>query len=354
MNSRERFLAALRGEPTDRAPVAHVAALTTVELQRSTGCAMPAVHHDSEALVRLCWANHAVLGLDAVTFNITYFGEPAALGSKMDWGSIDTYPTYGPPIWREPEDAVIPDDLLNREPIRTYLAATRLAQQRYGDRIAVIAKIMGPLSMVQALHGVDATMMDMIERPDRVRAMLDIAVEILARCAAAEVEAGADAIAIGEGGAGGNMLSPAMHRAFLSDVHQRLVAQIPAPAIMHICGDITGGNAARIDALIDSGIACFNFDWAIDPATMKEKVGGAFTLMGNINTTDLLLGTPEEIRGQVRRCLDADIEIISPGCAISPRCPNTNLKAMVAKDTSSATPFTSDKSRRASTHSLDE
>ncbi len=352
MNSRERFLAALRGEPTDRTPVAHVAALTTVELQQSTGCTMPAVHHDPEALVRLCWANHEVLGLDAVTFNITYFGEPAALGSKMDWGSIDTYPTYGPPIWREAGDATIPDDLLYREPIRTYLAATRLAQQRYGDQVAILAKIMGPLSMVQALHGVDATMMDMIERPDRVHAMLDVAVEILARCAAAEVEAGADAVAIGEGGAGGNMLSPAMHRAFLSDAHQRLVAQIPAPTIMHICGNMT----PRVDALIDSGITCFNFDWAVDPATMKEKAGGAFTLMGNINTTDLLLGTPHEIRQQVLGCVDAGIDIISPGCAISPRCPNINLQTMVmvAKETSIATSFSADSPAQAPTHSLEE
>jgi [methyl-Co(III) methanol-specific corrinoid protein]:coenzyme M methyltransferase len=333
MNPRERFLTALRGEPTDRAPVAHVTALTTVELQRITGCFMPAVHRDPEALARLCWANHEILGLDAVTFNITYFGEPAALGSAMDWGSIDTYPNYGPPIWHEPEDAVIPVDLLDREPICTYLAATRLAQQRYGDRVAVLAKIMGPLSMVQALHGVDATMMDLVGNPERVRALLDVAVEVLARCAVAEVEAGADAIAIGEGGAGGNMLSPRMHREFLHDMHRRLVAQIPAPAIMHICGDIT----PRIDALIDSGIACFNLDWAVDPALMKEKVGGAFTLMGNINTTDLLLGTPEEIERQVIHCLKSGIDIISPGCAISPRCPNANLQAMVATDASADT-----------------
>ena len=38
MESRERFLAALNGEKPDRTPVAHVAALTTVQLQQSTGC----------------------------------------------------------------------------------------------------------------------------------------------------------------------------------------------------------------------------------------------------------------------------------------------------------------------------
>jgi len=40
MNSRERFLAAQRGETPDRTPVAHVSALTTIELQDMTGCAI--------------------------------------------------------------------------------------------------------------------------------------------------------------------------------------------------------------------------------------------------------------------------------------------------------------------------
>lgn len=325
MNARERSLTALRGEATDRAPVAHVAALTTVELQASTGCAMPAVHHDPEALVRLCYANHEVLGFDAVTFNINYFGEPAALGSAMSWGTMEAYPNYGPPVWLRAEDAVVPDDLLDRVPIRTYLEATRLAAAAYGQEIGVIAKIMGPLSMVQAMHGVDATMMDMIQQPERVRHFLDRAVEVLARCANAELERGAHAIAIGEGGAGGNMLSPRMHRAFLGDVHRRLIDAIDGPTIMHICGDVT----PRLDALAASGLTCFNFDWDIDPYLMRGKSRGLFSIMGNISTADLLLGEPEDIAQQVDLCLDAQVDIISPGCAISPRCPNRNLRAMV-------------------------
>jgi len=325
MNSHERFVTALRGGCVDRTPVAHVAALTTVELQASTGCAMPAVHHDPEALVRLCWANHEVLGLDAVTFNINYFGEPAALGTEMNWGTVDGYPSYGPPVWVHAEDAVVPDDLLDRAPISTYLEATRIASERHGDQVGVIAKVMGPLSMVQAMHGVDSTMMDMIQNPDLVRHFLDRAVEVLARCANAELERGADAIAIGEGGAGGNMLSPRMHRAFLGDVHKRLIDAIDGPTVMHICGDIT----PRLDALAASGLTCFNFDWDIDPYLMAGRSRGLFTLMGNVSTADLLLGEPAEITAQVHRCISAGVQIISPGCAISPRCPNRNLRAMV-------------------------
>ena len=326
MNCRERFLIALDGQKPDRTPVAHVSGLTTIELQEMTGCHMPEVHLDAEQLVRLCYANHDVLGFDAVTFNINYFGEPAALGSKMNWGDQVKYPTYGPPVWVEPEDAVIPEDLLDRQPIRTYLQSVRIAKREYGDHVGVIAKVMGPLSMVQAMHGVDNVMIGMIEAPDKIRHFLERAVDVLVKCANAEFEEGADAVAIGEGGAGGNMLSPRMHESFLLDVHKRMISSIQGPTIMHICGDIT----PRLSILSQVGLSCFNFDWAIEPQVMKEKAAGAFCLMGNVNTTDLLLGQPEEIEHQVVGNLEAGIDIISPGCAISPKCPNANFQAMVS------------------------
>lgn len=325
MNSRERFLAALNGEKPDRTPVAHVSALTTVELQEMTGCYMPQVHLDAGQLARLCWANHEVLGFDAVTFNINYFGEPAALGVKMNWGSETDYPNYESHPWSVPEDATIPEDLLDREPVRTYLETIRIAKREYGDRVAVLGKVMGPFSMTQVMHGIEKVMMGMIDQPDTMAHFLGVSTRVLAKCANAQFEAGIDALAIGEGGAGGNMLSPGMHERFLSGVHRSMIEKIQGPTIMHICGDIT----PRLDSLSRIGLTCFNFDWAIDPMVMKESSAGAFRIMGNVNTTDLMLASPEEIKRQVIENLEAGVDIISPGCAISPKCPNANFQAMV-------------------------
>jgi [methyl-Co(III) methanol-specific corrinoid protein]:coenzyme M methyltransferase len=324
MNSRERFLGALHRTPTDRPPVAHVSALTTVELQEATGCWMPEVHHDPVKLMRLCGANHDILGFDAVTFSINYFGEPAALGSQMDWGEPARLPTFTSNPWQIAEDAVIPGDLLQRPPVSTYLEATRLARVAYPE-VGVIGKVMGPLSMVQAMHGLDRVMVELLDQPELIRHFLDVAVEVLIRCANAELAAGADAVAIGEGGAGGNMLSPRLHRALLLEPHRRLLQGIKGPTIMHICGDIT----PRLNTLREVGLTAFNFDWAIEPRVMKAKAGGAFALMGNVNTADLLMGTPDQIAEQVTADLEAGIEIIGPGCAVSPNCPNANLRAIV-------------------------
>ncbi len=324
MTPRERFLAALHGQPTDRTPTAYVSALTTVDLQERTGCRMPAAHHDAEQLAALCYANHEVLGFDGVTFLINYFNEPAALGVEMDWGSERALPMYKSHPWRTADDAVVARDILDRPPVSTYLEALRIAKRRYGDRVAVLGKIMGPFSMTQVMHGVDQTMMDAVMAPDTVRRFEDACAEMLAVCANAQFEAGADAVAIGEGGAGANMMSPEMYEDLLLETHQQLINEIRGPVILHICGDIT----PRLRAIAQAGPACFNFDWEIDPAEMKRAAAGRFKIMGNVNTTDLLLGKPDQIAEQVKRCVAAGVDIVSPGCAVSPECPNENLRTL--------------------------
>ncbi len=324
MNSRERFLAALFGRRPDRPPLAHVSALTTVELQETTGCRLPAVHHDAEQQARLLAANHEVLGFDAVSFLLNYFGEPAALGAAIDWGTAERLPAVTSHPWRHAEDACLPADLLDRPPLSTGLATLRIAKRRYGDRLAVLGKVMGPFSMAQMMHGIENVLVGLLEAPERIAALLEVCTAVLVRSANAQFEAGAEAIQIGEGGAGGKMLSPAMYEQWLLPVHRRLIAAIDGPTIMHICGDIR----PRLHLLSQTGMTGFNFDWCIPPAEMVAAAAGRFTLMGNVNTTDLLSGQPVEIRRQVAACLAAGVEIIGPGCAISPKCPNANLRAM--------------------------
>ena len=324
MTGKERFLAALKGEKPDLTPLAHVSALTTVELEDMTGCAMPAVHHNPEQLVKLLGANHEILGFDAVTFIINYFNEPAALGCEMKWGSRRELPMYVSHPWVNSDNASIPGNLLERKPISTYLETIRIAKRDYGARVAVLGKVMGPFSMAQVMHGVENVMMGLIQHPDKIQHFIEVSACILTKCANAQFEAGIDALAIGEGGAGGNMISPQMYEKFLLGVHKKMIREIQGPTIMHICGDIT----PRLDLLAETGLTCFNFDWNIAPRVVKECSRGRFKIMGNVNTTDLRRGKREEIERQVRENLEAGVDIISPGCAVSPESPNASFQVM--------------------------
>jgi [methyl-Co(III) methanol-specific corrinoid protein]:coenzyme M methyltransferase len=298
--------------------------MTNQELQRTADCFMPEVHLNAEKLVRLCAASHELFGFDGVTFILNYFNEPAALGCAMNWGGPGELPVYTSHPWRRIDEAMIPGNLFDRSPISTNLEAIRIAKQRYGDKVAVLGKVMGPLSMAQVMHGLENVMLGLIDNPELICQFLDVCAGILVRCANAQFEEGIDALTIGEGGAGANMLSPQMYTDVLLGVHRKMIAEIQGPTIMHICGDIT----PRLDSLLQVGLHCFNFDWAITPQLMKEQSAGSFRIMGNVNTTDLLTGSPEDIKTQVFENLEAGVDIISPGCAISPLCPSGNIKAM--------------------------
>lgn len=304
--------------------MAYVSAMTNQELQKTTGCFMPDAHLDSEKLARLCAASHEIFGFDGVTFILNYFNEPAALGCSMNWGGPEALPAYSSHPWGRIEEAAVPADLLDRVPISTCLEAIRIAKKRYGDKVAVLGKVMGPFSMAQVMHGVENVMLGLVDDPGLIRQFLEICTEVLVICANAQFEEGVDALAIGEGGAGANMLSPKMYTEVLLDIHKKMIEDIQGPTIMHICGDIT----PRLDSLRHIGLCCFSFDWAIKPKLMREKSSRFFRIMGNINTTDLLTGTPVDIKTQVFENLEAGVDIISPGCAISPSCPSVNIKAM--------------------------
>jgi len=323
MNGRERFVAALQGKAVDRPAVAHVAVLTSVELQEQTGCYMPAVHHDPAAQATLLAANHDVMGYDAVGFLINYFTEPVALGVDIDWGSPTNLPMYKSHPWRQPGDAVIPPGMLSRRPILTGIETIRHAQRHCGDRMGIIGKIMGPLSMVQVMHGLEPTMMGLVEDPDGITQFLEATIDLLVAYGNAQFAEGADALIIGEGGAGAQMLSPDMYEAMLLDIHRRLVGRLEGPAILHMCGDIR----PRLGMLARTGIACFNFDWAVPPREMVEKADG-YTVMGNISTADLLNAEPDVIARQVKECVESGVHVISPGCAVSPRCSVRNLRVL--------------------------
>jgi [methyl-Co(III) methanol-specific corrinoid protein]:coenzyme M methyltransferase len=325
MKPRDRFLAALRGDPVDRTPVVNVAALAPTALQERTGCWMPEVHLDPAKLVALAIANHDVLGFDGVSFIINFFNEPAALGARIDWGSPASLPMFASHPWEREEDAVLPLDFLSRPPLSTNLETLRLARELHGDRVGIIGKIMGPFSFVQVMHGLENTMLGLHDDPARVRRLLELSLEVLVPSARAQFLAGADAVLIGEGGAGAQMLSPALYERILRDVHAKLLAEIEGPTVLHICGDIT----PRLGALRSIGLDCFNFDGAIAPRVMKEAARGHFRIMGNVDTTDLLRGPPERIRAQVRACLEAEVDIVSPGCALSPACPLEHLLLLV-------------------------
>jgi [methyl-Co(III) methanol-specific corrinoid protein]:coenzyme M methyltransferase len=69
----------------------------------------------------------------------------------------------------------------------------------------------------------------------------------------------------------------------------------------------------------------------VDAEIAVQKVGGAMSLVGNVNNPEVLYqGTPDDVYRQVRYAVKAGVNIIGPECAIPLATPLENLKAIVA------------------------
>ncbi len=76
-----------------------------------------------------------------------------------------------------------------------------------------------------------------------------------------------------------------------------------------------------------NGQTAFHFESQNDPVEMKARA--EMVLVGNINNPETILaGTPDSVRREVYRALDAGIDIIAPECAVPLDAPMANVKAV--------------------------
>lgn len=325
MTPKRRFLSSLLGGRTDRPPVASVTSVANVEQMELTGAFFPDVHLDGAKMARLAAAAYDVLGYDAVMPYFSVQAEAAALGCEVDWGDIENMPVERSHPWPEPDQVRIPDGFLDAPSILAVLDAIRILRNEYGDRVAIVGKVMGPWTLSYHLHGVQDFLAETILDPAKVRGFLDRLKEVTVLFGRAQIRAGADALCIADH-ATGDLVGPWTYRDFLLPYHQELTQRLGCPTILHICGNTLD----RMDHICRSGFDCFHFDSKVDARDAVEVVRGRISLMGNVNNPELLLhGTPAEVAAAARYAVEAGVRIIGPECAIPLRTPLENLKAVV-------------------------
>jgi [methyl-Co(III) methanol-specific corrinoid protein]:coenzyme M methyltransferase len=311
LTPRQRFVEALAGHAVDRAPVASPTSIVTLEMQERVGAYLPAAHHDADVMAKLALAGHTVCGYDTV---FPAFGagtqEAAALGVPVRWGDTRNLPAIAGQIWDHPDQISIPDDFLERPSVKAVIDAIGLLRAEVGDRVAIIGKIYGPWSLGYHTFGVQDFLKNTIKDPPKVHAILARLKEVSILFGRAQIEAGADALTLGDH-ITADLIRPEAYPTFLLGIHQEMDREIPGPLIFHCCGKTLD----RIAYFNESGLAAYHFESANDAREMRAKA--EMVLIGNINAPRTLLeGTPEDVEREVSYALDAGVDIIAPECAV--------------------------------------
>jgi MtaA/CmuA family methyltransferase len=326
MTSRERVLAALRGQPVDRTPVVNPTSIATVELMDYVDAPFPDANRDPELMARLAATGYTELGFDSIMPVFSIIQESAALGCKMQWEQKDNWPTVRmrEPIFESPDDIQIPADLIDHPDTRCVLDAIRILRRRFGDEVAVIGKTMGPWSLAYHTFGVEPFLLLSLDDPAATKLVLDRLKESTIAFGLAQIEAGADALTLPDH-ATGDLVSGEYYHRYLQDLHVEFAERLQAPIILHICGKTTD----RMGYIAETGVAAFHFDSKNDPAESVRIVDGRIGLVGNINNPETLYSKgPDAVRAEVVRALEAGVRMIGPECAIPLQTPLESLRVI--------------------------
>ena len=326
MTSRQRVLAALSRQPVDRTPVCNPTSVATVELMDLVDAHFPDANRNPEKMARLAATGHTELGFDTIMPVFTIIQESSALGCKMQWEEKDNWPTVkmSEPIWSEPEDIKIPPNLLTHPDTKCVLDAIKILRKEFGDDVAIIGKTMGPWSLGYHCFGVEKFLLMSLDDPGKTKECLERMKKATIDFGRAQIDAGADAVTLPDH-ATGDLVSGEYYDRFLREMHTEFVDEIPIPIILHICGRTVD----RMDYIAQTGMAAFHYDSKNSPVESMDVVSNRISLVGNINNPETLYSKgPETVAEEVKRNLDAGVQLIGPECAIPLQTPIESLKVI--------------------------
>ncbi len=325
MNSCERLIRRLHGEAVDRPPNLDIMMTFAAHY---IGQPLSAYYLDFRIL---CEANLAVLqdfDLDIVQAISDPFREAADLGLEVE------FPHDGLPIRRAPlltETARLntlkPVDPAAGRRMSDRLAAIQLFRDQVGGQVPIMGWVEGALAEAADLRGEGQLLLDLHDRPEWVRDLLELCAEIGVAFAQAQVRAGADIRSLGDAIA--SQISPKMYRTFALPYEQRIFAavhEMGALARLHICGNTTH----LLPWLAQSGADIIDLDWMVDIRAAAECLGDYPAICGNFDPVAIMLqGTPEQVREATLYCLQwgGPRCLSAAGCEIPDGTPHHNLLA---------------------------
>jgi [methyl-Co(III) methanol-specific corrinoid protein]:coenzyme M methyltransferase len=323
MTPRERVLAALRRQRLAPVPVGALTPSATRAQMDAIGIYWPNAHLDAPQMAALAGAARTLLGFEIVrvpfdqTLEAELFGADVSLGDESSVGSVRSHPfRLDQPL------PPIPDFSSGRAGV--VAEAIGILKRQTGDGAAVIGGLVGPFTLVCQLAGLSEAVMTALRKPSAVRPWLDLAVEAGLAYARRLVAAGADAICVEDMSASLDLTSPGIYRSLILPAHQRLIAAIPAPVILHVCGS----NTRILELLCETGADALSLESKTDLASAVSL--RACAIAGGVDPVQTLLnGTPEDVRRACIQDLAAGVHILAPGCGLAPDTPTANLQEMV-------------------------
>jgi len=333
VNSIERVRAAVELRKPDCVPVdLH----NFQPAAQAMGLPLSQVFQDGELLAEAMHKAWQEFGHDMILLENGTACNAQACGVQVTYRD-DAAPAAHTPILERLEDVEkleVPDPYTTF-PMSEVLKATRILSKEIGDKVWIVARAdQGPMDLAAQLFGIDNLLLAVAvgEKPELIHQLLDYSRRVATRYAYALIESGGHSTSIGEPIAGPDLISPKHYRGYPFAHEKRMVDELKKDGIIlanHICGN----TIPIIDNFVATGAQILEIDHKTDMQQAKDAARHKTCLLGPINTSLLLDGTPQEVEDACREAIEIMAPdsgfILGPGCALDPNVPADNIHALV-------------------------
>lgn len=328
MTNRERFMAAVAGQQTDRVPLFPL--LMFLAAGRA-GISYKEYATNGQALARAQLEAQSRYDLDAITACSDAFRITADLGADM------AYPEDKPPYALSPlvinagdlDHLAQPEPMARGSRMADRVQAVAEMVRASAGKVAVLGWVDMPFAEACSVCGVSEFMLMLVDDPVCAHRLLEHLTRLVIAFALAQVEAGADMI--GAGDAAASLVSTKMYADFALPYEQRVCQAIHDAGSLvklHVCGNTTH----LLETMVTCGADLFNIDHMVplDRARVVYASHGK-CFKGNLDpVVDVLYATPEHCREQAHRCIalaESTGYMLSAGCEIPAETPDTVFRA---------------------------
>jgi MtaA/CmuA family methyltransferase len=325
MNRREDILTLLNGQPPERIPCFSGLIHVTEEGLDSVGVKLHEAHQDAGQMARTAASTYRLTGFGSAVVPLDLCVEAESLGAEVDFRASSThseFPRVAKPLFDNCEQVDIGDAQEGR--VQLICEAIRLLKNDVGNEVVVGAFVPGPFTLLSLLVKPESLMLDLKRNPASVHAALDMMADMVIRSALTYHQAGAEMLTVHEMGGSPGVLGPKRFETFVLPPLEKLIASLPRPRILSVCGNTN----AAMPLLAQAGVDAISVDQLNNLAVSREFLPNAL-LFGNIDPVGLLAnGTEDDVRHAVSAAVAAGVDAVWPGCDLYPYTPSDNLRVM--------------------------
>ncbi|HLO28335.1 MAG TPA: uroporphyrinogen decarboxylase family protein [Anaerolineales bacterium] len=332
MTQRAEILDLFSGKKIKSRPAFSGLIHVTAEGLQSEGLVFHEVHKDAGKMARASASTFKLSGLPSAVAPLDMYVEAEALGATIDYleNREFAFPQVARALFASTQylnkgyfESV---DFIKKGRIPLVCEAIRSLKEDVGQEAVIGGMIPGPYTLLLFLIEPGGLFAEMKREPRLVAEALFQLASFLAEVGIAYRQAGADFITIHDMGGSPGFIGPAKYEQFVYPAQKLLIAELPAPRVLSVCGNTN----KSMHLLAQTSADAISVD-QLNELAASRKILTDTLLFGNIDPVQTLWqGDQAEITEAVHRAQEAGVDAIWPGCDLAPGTSIANLKDLMA------------------------